>query len=100
MQTPAQAFSRILEVLDLLEIPYMVVGSVASSVHGMARPTQDIDLAADIRAEQVDDFAAALKTDFYADPEMIRDASVATSLFQPHALRQRLQVRHLPAPKR
>jgi hypothetical protein len=74
MLTPAEAFSRILEVLDLLEIPYMVVGSVASSVHGMARPTQDIDLAADLRAEQVDNFAAALKTDFYADPEMIKDA--------------------------
>lgn len=74
MQTPREAFSCILEVLDLLEIQYMVVGSVASSVHGMARPTQDIDLAADLRAEQVDDFAAALKANFYADPEMIKDA--------------------------
>lgn len=74
MQTPADGLSRILETLDRLEIPYMVAGSAASSLHGIARPTMDIDLVADLRADQAEEFAAELKADFYADPEMIKDA--------------------------
>lgn len=74
MQTPADGLNRILETLDRLEIPYMVVGSAASSVHGIARPTMDIDLVADLRVDQIEDFAAGLKTDFYADPEAMKQA--------------------------
>lgn len=74
MQTHADAFKRVLEVLDLLEIPYQVVGSLASSVHGIPRATMDIDLVANLRADQVDEFAAKLKADFYADPEMMKEA--------------------------
>lgn len=74
MQTPADGFSRVLATLDRLEIPYMVAGSAASSLHGIARPTMDIDLVADLRADQVEEFVAELKADFYADPEMIKEA--------------------------
>jgi hypothetical protein len=74
MQTPADGFSRILETLDRLEIPYMMAGSAASSLHGIARPTMNIDLVADLRADQVEELVAELKVDFYADREMIREA--------------------------
>ena len=74
MQTPAEGFSRILGVLDRLEIPYMAVGSLASSLHGIARPTMDIDLVASLGVEQIDEFAAGLQADFYADPETMKDA--------------------------
>ena len=74
MKTPADAFKRLLEVLDRLEIPYLVVGSTASSLHGISRPTMDVDLIAHLRADQVEDFAGELKADFYADPEMMKEA--------------------------
>jgi hypothetical protein len=74
MKTHSDAFKRILEVLDLLEIPYQVVGSLASSAHGIPRTTMDIDLVADLRLDQVREFAAQLEADFYADPEMMREA--------------------------
>ncbi len=74
MKTPADAFRRVLEVLDRLEIPYLVGGSLASSAHGIPRTTLDVDLVADIRPEQVEEFAAELKGDFYADPQMMKDA--------------------------
>ncbi|HLK22907.1 MAG TPA: hypothetical protein VKT81_28370 [Bryobacteraceae bacterium] len=74
MQTPAEGLNRILETLDRLEIHYMVVGSAASSIHGIARPTLDVDLVADLHIDQIDDFAEGLKADFYADPEMMRQA--------------------------
>jgi len=74
MKTRAEALKRVLEVLDRLEIPYYVGGSLASSVHGIQRATMDVDLVADIQADQVDDFSAELKADFYADPEMMKEA--------------------------
>jgi len=74
MITPADALKRLVEVLDGLAVPYMVGGSVASSIHGIARPTMGVDLVAALRPDQVDRFAAELQGDFYADPEMIRAA--------------------------
>ena len=74
MASAADAFLKVLEVLDRMEVPYLVGGSVASSVHGIARPTMDADLVADLRFDQVDEFASLLKSEFYADPAAIRDA--------------------------
>jgi hypothetical protein len=74
MKTQADGFKRLLEVLDLLEIRYQVVGSLASSMHGIPCATMDGDLAVNLRADQVEEFAAKLKADFYADPEMIKEA--------------------------
>lgn len=39
MSTPAAAFARLPSVLDRMEIPYQVGGSVASSAHGVPRTT-------------------------------------------------------------
>src|SRR5580704_8996196 len=74
MPTAAEGFLRLLSVLDRMEIPYLVGGSVASSVHGISRPTMDVDLVADLAADQVDEFCACLQADFYADPAMMREA--------------------------
>jgi len=74
MKTSADALKRLVEVLDRLAIPYMIGGSVASSIHGIGRPTLDVDLVAALRTGQVDQFVGELGPDFYADPEMIRAA--------------------------
>lgn len=74
MATSTEAFLKVLSVLDQMEIPYLVGGSVASAIHGVGRPTMDADLVADIKLDQVDEFASLLKDDFYVDPAMIRDA--------------------------
>jgi hypothetical protein len=62
------------EVLDALEIPYFVCGSLASIVHGMIRTTLDVDIVADIRAPHVAPFVRALDELFYVDGEAIRSA--------------------------
>ena len=74
MANPADAFLRVLGVLGRMEIPYLVGGSIASSIHGISRPTMDADLVADLKADQVDEFASLLHRDFYADAPMIREA--------------------------
>ena len=44
MQTTTDLFERLIPLLERASIPYMVAGSVASSVHGSPRSTQDVDL--------------------------------------------------------
>ena len=74
MASPAEAVARVFEALDRMQIPYLVGGSVASSIHGISRPTMDLDIVADLRAEQAEEFAQLLHADFYADADMIREA--------------------------
>jgi hypothetical protein len=74
MSTLAGAFTQLLGVLDRLEIPYEVGGSVASSAHGIPRTTLDVDIVVDLAPEKVDSFVAELQKDFYADAELIREA--------------------------
>jgi hypothetical protein len=74
MATPAEALARLLEILDRLEIPYSIGGSVASSAHGIPRATMDVDLVADINPDQVDELVAVLQAEFYADAATIREA--------------------------
>jgi hypothetical protein len=81
MKTPREAFSRILEILDRMEVPYLVGGSVASAVHGISRPTMDADLVVDLPVSKVDEFAGMLEPDFYADAEVIREAFAASRPF-------------------
>ena len=74
MASSADALLGVLEVLDRMEIPYLIGGSVASAIHGISRPTMDADIVADFKPEHIQEFASLLKTDYYADPEAMREA--------------------------
>lgn len=74
MSVPASAFARLLAVLDRMEIPYLVGGSVASSAHGVPRTTLYVDLVVDLGPERIDEFADDLHGEFYADADIIREA--------------------------
>ena len=65
---------RVVAELERLGIDYFVGGSVASSVHGRPRTTDDVDIVAAIPGPQVDALVGALQTDFFVDADMIRDA--------------------------
>ncbi len=71
----------VVAVFERLRIPYLVGGSMASALYGVARSTLDADIVADIRLEQVREFVASLGADFYADEEMIRSAIEHRSSF-------------------
>jgi hypothetical protein len=61
-------------VLEHLQIPYVVGGSLASSLHGIPRATQDVDLLAAIHLPQVELVVAALQESFYIDADSVRTA--------------------------
>lgn len=68
------ALTPVVEALDRLEIVYQLGGSVASSLHGMARSTMDIDLVADLSEDKVAALVTSLSPGFYIDGDMIREA--------------------------
>ena len=61
-------------VLDRLEVPWLDGGSLASSIHGIPRATQDVDLVADLRLPHLVPFVAAMEQDFYCSDDAVRDA--------------------------
>jgi len=66
---------RLVEVLDGLALPYMFVGSAASTLHGPPRSTQDIDLVVALTLEDVHRLVVAFPDDeYYVSAEAIRDA--------------------------
>lgn len=72
---------RVIRTLEGLGVRYVVGGSIASSIYGIPRATQDVDVVADIREEHVADFVAALRDDFYLDEPAVRDAVRQRSTF-------------------
>ncbi len=74
MESPLVVLSQVARLLEQQEITYVLVGSLASSMHGMYRSTADIDLLADIKPEQVRPLLAALEKSFYIDELAMRQA--------------------------
>ena len=66
--------ARLADVFNQLGIPYLVGGSLASSVYGIPRATNDVDLVADLKRTHVQPFQAALEGDFYIAEELILEA--------------------------
>lgn len=72
---------RVTGVLEQMHIPYLVGGSLASSLHGIPRATQDVDLVAHLSADDIQPLVQALQDEFYIDADMIRDAIRRQSSF-------------------
>ncbi|MGI9060222.1 MAG: hypothetical protein ACR2H5_16780 [Ktedonobacteraceae bacterium] len=58
-----EALTPLVEAFDQLGIAYYIGDSVSSSLHGMARQSQDVDVIADIRPDQVRSLVQALQSD-------------------------------------
>ncbi len=68
-------FTYVVEVLERIEIPYMVVGGFAAIFYGEPRLTIDIDIVADMQPQHVIDFVAAFPIPaYYVSEEAIRDS--------------------------
>lgn len=72
MVQPISVLSLVTTTLDKLNIRYALVGSFASSIHGLYRSTADIDVLTEIRLEHVGPLHQALRDDFYVDELAMR----------------------------
>lgn len=68
-------------VLESLGLDYLIGGSLASSLHGIPRSTQDADLLVDLPPERVADLLLALGAQFYADRERAHGAVARKTAF-------------------
>lgn len=74
MESPLVVLMQVAHALDEQGIAYVVVGSFASSMRGVYRATNDIDIIADIQSHQIDLLVEKLQTDFYIDKQAVRQA--------------------------
>lgn len=75
------ALEPVIEVLERLGVRYQVGGSVASSIHGMARATMDVDLVAELEADHVEALVRRLEGEYFIDESTVRSALRQRSSF-------------------
>jgi hypothetical protein len=71
---PLQITQHVAQVFESFGIRYLVGGSLASSLHGIPRATQDVDMVAEITEHHVAPLVKALESAFYVDGDMMREA--------------------------
>jgi len=81
LSEPIAVTVQVIEALEALAVPYLIGGSFAAAVYGVARLTADADLVAEVRFEHVDLLANRLSADFYLDVESMREAIRQRSSF-------------------
>ncbi len=79
---PYELLGNIVMILERLQIPYIVTGSIASMAYGEPRLTNDIDIVADVEEKHIAGLLEAFPpNEFYISEEMIRDAIRRKSQF-------------------
>ncbi len=78
---PISITLKVTRVLDSLNVPYFIGGSLASSFHGMVRTTQDSDIIAKLEAGHAAPLKAALQNEFFIDELMVATAITQRSSF-------------------
>jgi hypothetical protein len=78
---PIEVTLQVTGVLDALGVPYLIGGSLASTLYGLVRTTQDADIVAEMQLEHIPPFVAALQVEFYIDAETLAEAVQRRSSF-------------------
>ena len=78
---PVEVTIKVTDVFEKLSVPYLIGGSLASTLYGMVRTTQDADIVAEMRIEHLQPFLLALQDEFYVDDEMIAESIQRYSSF-------------------
>lgn len=78
---PLRVIHKVAQIFQKLGVDYLVGGSLASSLHGVPRATQDIDIVADLTGKDIGKLVELLSVDFFADIEMIEKAVSRKSSF-------------------
>lgn len=74
MDDALRATFAVVRTLEVLGLDYLIGGSLASSLHGIPRSTQDADLLVDLPSARVAELVAALEGRFYVDEERVHEA--------------------------
>jgi hypothetical protein len=78
---PLEVALKVSSILERLNVPYLIGGSLASTLYGMVRTTQNADIVAEMRLDHIRPFVAALQDEFHVDEKMIAGAIRQHSCF-------------------
>jgi predicted nucleotidyltransferase len=71
-----------IEILDQIQIPYMVTGSLASSLYGEPRSTHDIDMLVELKESHISELLSVFSApEYYLTESSIRQAIQAKRMF-------------------
>jgi hypothetical protein len=73
-ESPSAALAGLAAALEAMQVPWFVSGSLASSLHGIPRSTNDVDIVAQLPPAAAGELVARLGEGYYADEGMIRQA--------------------------
>jgi hypothetical protein len=78
---PIEVTLLVTGVFEKLGVPYLIGGSLASTLYGMVRTTQDADIISQMRPEHIEPFVYALESDFFIDEELVAESIQRHSSF-------------------
>src|SRR6185437_10209737 len=78
-----EATMTVIDALEMLAIPYMVVGSLSCTVYGVPRLSHDADFVVELRSVPLTHLTAQLGSAFRLDPQMTFET---TTMSQRHVL--------------
>src|SRR5215207_3171913 len=78
---PIEVTLKVTNVFEKIGVPYLIGGSLASTLYGMVRTTQDSDIIAEMQLKHVQLFVASLQNEFFIDEEMIAESIQRNSSF-------------------
>jgi hypothetical protein len=78
---PLDVLQLVTETLERLGLAYMVAGSIASTIYGEPRYTQDADVVVQLSRLSIDEVTKAFSRDFYIDRGQVERAVEAVSSF-------------------
>lgn len=83
MRPPAilSSLTPVVEALESLGVPYHIGGSLASSAHGIARASLDVDLVAELGPEAAGPLVERLSSAYYLDEQSVREAAGSSGSF-------------------
>ncbi|MGA2443603.1 MAG: hypothetical protein ABSH08_21835 [Tepidisphaeraceae bacterium] len=77
--TTQQITRQVIDALEELGIPYLLVGSFSSNAYGVARNTHDADFVVQLGAIPISNLVAKLGADFQLIPQMSFETITATT---------------------
>ena len=77
--TSDEAVVAFVDLLERLNVPYVITGSLASNFHGVPRSTRDVDLVVDLAGDVLDRLAKALPADLTLDPQAAFETVTGTT---------------------
>ncbi|MEZ5328125.1 MAG: hypothetical protein R3F19_24035 [Verrucomicrobiales bacterium] len=79
IMTGLEVVNAVLEALEKAEAPYMLTGSLASNVYGIARATKDADIVVDFAVANLDEIMAHMDARIHLQAQMMFETITGTT---------------------